>query len=101
MSLTQQPTLRKWLMRALGDLGGSASKPRVLKRMQDIFGDSLTEDDWKAMPSNKEVKWQNRTAWERQHMVEEGLLKSSSEHGIWELSESGWRAYRRLWQNPH
>jgi hypothetical protein len=100
MGLTQQPTLRKWLLQALGELGGVASKSRVLKRMQDIFGDALTEDDWKAMPSNKEVKWQNRTAWERQHMVDEGLLKSSSEHGTWELSEPGWNAYRRLMGKP-
>lgn len=33
------------------------------------------------------IRFQNIAQWARQSMVNEGLLKSDSEHRIWEISE--------------
>jgi hypothetical protein len=33
--------------------------------------------------------WHNAAQWVRLSLVKEGLMKSNSPHGIWELSEKG------------
>jgi len=38
------------------------------------------------------VRWRNTAQWCRHTMVQEGLLKRDSPHGIWEITEKGRQA---------
>ena len=42
------------------------------------------------------VVWENKMQWERLKMVKEGLLKSDSPRGIWELTPRGQTEARQL-----
>ena len=58
----------------------------VEKKMQGI----LNEYDYQSLPSNpKEVRWRNTAQWCRNTLVREGLLRSDSPRGIWEISDEG------------
>jgi Mrr N-terminal domain len=98
VNLTSQDVLGKWLIKVLGDHGGRAEKARALDWIEQEFGHLLTPDDWLAQPSNGETKWRNQTAWERNKLVESGILLGVSEsgRGVWALSEHGFAQYRRL-----
>lgn len=93
MELTPQTTLRRYLLVALLNLGGTAHKQSVLAQMEKQFGSRFTDDDRLSQISNGETKWQNQTAWERNTMVEEGLLEpyfaGITTRGVWTLTEAG------------
>ncbi|WP_149548749.1 winged helix-turn-helix domain-containing protein [Streptomyces marokkonensis] len=97
MQLTPHEVLGRWLLMTLGEMGGAGSKQAVLRRMRERYGSQLTETDHLPQPSNGEVKWENRTAWQRNRLVKAGLLKPYQEHGDpWALTEAGWAAHRDL-----
>jgi hypothetical protein len=96
MDLTPHSTLRQWLTVSLAEQNGAASKSQALAFIEQNFGDLLTEDDWLLQPSRKEIKWRNRTAFERTRMVRAGLLKDYSPYDTWQLSDLGWAEYRTL-----
>ncbi|MGA4543143.1 winged helix-turn-helix domain-containing protein [Uniformispora flossi] len=100
MNLTPHATLRKWLLEALRERGGSLSKQEALRHMERTHGSRLTDDDRLPQPSNQETKWENRTAWERRRLVEEGLLEpyhaGAAQRGQWTLTAAGWIAAEPL-----
>ncbi|MFF5922971.1 winged helix-turn-helix domain-containing protein [Streptomyces flavochromogenes] len=97
MQLTPHEVLGRWLLATLGEMGGAGSKRSVLRRIEERYGSQLTETDHLPQPSNGEVKWENRTAWQRNRMVKAGLLKPYERHGDpWELTPAGWAAHRVL-----
>lgn len=53
--------------------------------------DILTSWDYEYLPSGKDIRWRNKTQWARLYLVRKGLLKKNSPHGIWELSEEGYK----------
>ncbi|WP_078076302.1 winged helix-turn-helix domain-containing protein [Streptomyces niveus] len=97
MQLTPHEVLGRWLLVTLGEMGGTGSKQAVLRRIRERYGPQLTETDHLPQPSNGEVKWENRTAWQRNRMVKAGLLKPYERHGDpWALTEAGWTAHRAV-----
>lgn len=100
MQLTPQTVLRTFILLALNDLGGSATKARVLEAMEDRLGDVLTPDDRRLQPSNREVKWENQAAWERNAMVGDGLIQpyvaGRTPRGVWTLTTRGRTEAARL-----
>ncbi|MFJ6444779.1 winged helix-turn-helix domain-containing protein [Streptomyces sp. NPDC091649] len=93
MQLTPHEVLGRWLLATLGEMGGGGSKQAVLRRIHERYGSQLTETDHLPQPSNGEVKWENRTAWQRNRMVKAGLLKPYVQRGDpWTLTEAGWAA---------
>lgn len=97
MQLTPHDVLGRWLLITLGKMGGAGSKQAVLWQIRERYGSQLTETDHLPQPSNGEVKWENRTAWQRNRMVKAGLLKPYTRHGDpWALTEAGWAAHRAL-----
>jgi len=50
----------------------------------------LIRVDYEPLASDPEMlRWRNTAQWARNSMVKEGLLKSNSPRGIWEISEAG------------
>ncbi|WP_428953879.1 winged helix-turn-helix domain-containing protein [Streptomyces sp. cg35] len=97
MNLTPHEVLGRWLLTTLGEMSGAGSKQAVLRRMRDRYGSQLTDTDLLPQPSNGEIKWENRTAWQRNRMVKAGLLKPFKTYGDpWALTEAGWDEYRAL-----
>ena len=86
---TPQQAYRQPILEALYELGGSASVGDVLhivkKKMQPVLNDV----DYQKLPSGVDFRWHNTAMWERFDLVNEGLLKSGSPAGIWELSDNG------------
>jgi len=80
---------RRPILEALYELGGSASVNDVLKVVERKMKPLLTEVDYQKLPSGSDIRWRNTACWERYTLVKEGLLKSESPGGIWELSDKG------------
>ena len=91
MVLTPQKTLRVWLLRVLCDNNGRASKWLALRLMEEAYGHLLTEEDRELRVSVNECAWENNTAWERNALVEAGLLQTTeqSSRGVWAITEAG------------
>lgn len=84
--LTPRSVLRKAIVRALEEMGGSGQVKDVLGRVYEILKDQWTPHDLTATDSGF-VRWKNRVQWERLNMVKEGLLRDDSPRGIWELAQ--------------
>jgi len=80
------------ILRALVNLGGRARTAIVIDAVGVLLQDRLGPQDFEAPGNNHEIRWRYYCRWARQTMVETGLLRDDSPHGIWEISEQG-RAY--------
>jgi hypothetical protein len=100
MDLTPQDQLQQWLILALGQMGGSASRAEALARIEATFGLYFTAEDLDPPPSRPfETKWRNRVSWQRDRMVKDGLLLTFEGYGTpWRLSDDGRREYEALRQ---
>lgn len=79
MAETPQKAFRPQILVALYQLGGSASKRATIRRIEELYGSRLTEEDWLPCKTRPEPKWQNLVAWERKDLIEDGLLDSTIE----------------------
>lgn len=78
------------ILRALVELGGSASTKQVLQRVFQLMetANELREID-KSQRSDGQFFWDNRTQDMRRELINKGLMKESSPRGIWEISDAG------------
>lgn len=96
MALTSRAVLRERLLHALLALGGTASRPEVLDELDRQFGGLLSADDHQPVTSRPyEVKWRNRTSFERADMIRAGLLQDRAD-GVWALTPGGVSAAETL-----
>ena len=79
------------ILQALTEMGGSGKAGKVVNRVGELMEPNLMEIDFDILPSGRELRWQNVTRWARYSMIKEGLLKSTSPQGTWEISEEGRR----------
>mgnify|MGYP001297449190 CR=1 FL=1 len=79
--------LREAIVLALKNLGGSGSRKHVLECMETAIKDKFLPGDLHWQEGGREFSWQRSSCKERTRMIEDGLLKSDSLVGIWELSE--------------
>jgi len=84
------------ILEALDELGGRGQVREVLSIVYEKMQHRLTEDDLKQLPSGGDVRWRNTAKWERKHMVNEGLLRGDSPHGVWEMSDAGREYLERM-----
>jgi hypothetical protein len=93
VAITPQRVLHDYLLLALTALGGSATKREALDWIEEHFGATLTDEDRQSQPQRDEPKWENQTAWERNSMVEAGLIAPFIEgvtaRGRWTLTDAG------------
>ena len=74
------------------ELGGRAPMADVLDRVEQKVRNILNEYDYQPLPSDpRSFRWRNTAQWCRNTLVREGLMKSDSPNGIWEISEAGRR----------
>ncbi len=78
------------ILQALSDLGGSAIRREVFLILEQSMRAVLKPIDYQILSSEaQQTRWQNSAQWARNLMVKEGLLRSSSPPGLWEISEKG------------
>jgi hypothetical protein len=95
---TPNKTYRLPILQSLLELGGRGSVVDVLNLVEEKVNSILTDVDKEKLPSGFDKRWRNAAQWVRFALVQEGLLKSNSPNGVWELSEKG-RQY--LEKNTH
>lgn len=80
------------ILQALAELNGSAPMRDVLDLVHKKMKSRLNDVDLEGLPSNRSTpRWRNTAQWARNTMAREGLLKSDSRWGVWEISEEGQR----------
>lgn len=76
------------ILQTLSDLGGAAKRSDVFNVLESSMRNVLQPIDYQTLSSESEpVRWQNSAQWARNLMVKEGLLKSDSLVGTWEMTE--------------
>lgn len=88
-SKTPQSEYRIPILQALTDLEGRGMAKEILDRVYEKMKDVLHSVDLEFLPSGVVYRWRNTAMWERNTMVNEGLLEKDSPHGIWEITEKG------------
>jgi hypothetical protein len=83
------------ILRALEGLGGSGSVRQVLEVVGREMSAHFNEADLLPLPSTGEPRWRNAARWDRQTLVDRGLLDAASPRGIWQLTEDGRRYLER------
>ena len=87
---TREEVYYKPILQTLEEMGGSGKVADVLdmvgKKMKGILKD-VDYEPLASYPDNP--RWRNAAQWARQAMIYDGLLKSDSPRGIWEISEKG------------
>ncbi len=81
---TSREVLREEIVRALKILGGSGSPKEVGSEIEKNLEGKLLPRDKEKM-SNGQMAWYMRCKKERERMVQDGILKSDSPIGVWEL----------------
>ena len=94
---TREEAFRRPILEALVELGGSAPIGEVLKLVEHKVRDILNQYDYEPLPSDpNELRWRNTAQWCRRDLVREGLMKSDSPFGVWEISPEGRRALESM-----
>lgn len=83
-----QREFRAPLLRVLLELGGSGYSKDIRDKLEPIVRPMLNAADL-APVSTGDPRWWNAVCWERSDLVKEGLFRSDSDRGIWELSGKG------------
>jgi len=89
---TPKDVFRGPLSEGLAEPGGSAHVGRVLALVHDKTCEVLHKCDCRPLSFAPNLpRWRNTARWCRNTLVREGLMKSDSSHGVWEISERGTR----------
>ena len=86
--VTPMPVLRECILQALTEFGGSARRSKVLDRIEEMLEGQLTLRDLETRQDGigRVVVWKNNACWQRQAMVDEGILRNDSKFGYWEIN---------------
>ena len=84
---TGKDVLREQILQALKKLGGSGRVAEVIEEIGKQLEGKLLPGDLEWREATNEYAWQNNVKWERYQMIKDGLLRSDSPRGHWQLSE--------------
>lgn len=97
--LNPRPTpnieFRMPILLALIEMGGGGRASDVLSRVYELTRSKLNTTDYEFADTRSEPRWRHASEWERNTMREEGLIKTGSPHGYWEISDLGVEYYNR------
>ena len=90
-----QKEIKPKLLLALHFLGGSATRPKVHKKVAEIMkiSDEILE---KRYESNGFSIFKNKTDFARENLKQKGLLEKKMPRGVWSLSDFGKKVIRRF-----
>ncbi|MGB9794901.1 MAG: winged helix-turn-helix domain-containing protein [Thermodesulfovibrio sp.] len=77
------------ILEALIEKGGKATQREVFEIIERKMKDQFNELDLQVLSDGHTLRWQKMVAWQRYRMVQDGLLRSDSPRGIWEITEIG------------
>lgn len=78
------------ILTVLARLGGSGKVADVLEQVREMMKPVLKEVDYQPLASGPDnPRWRNAAQWARNSMIKDGLLKSDSPRGVWEISDKG------------
>jgi hypothetical protein len=83
---THKNELRQYVVLALQRMGGRGQVSQIIAEMGKLLEGKLLPGDLEWRASAKEFAWQNNTRWEYMALKREGILKSDTPTGIWELN---------------
>ena len=84
------PAFYRPILQALSDLGGSAKRKDVLGALEQSLRDVLKPIDEQSPSSEAgQVQWQISAQSAHSRMMKEGLLRTKSPFGIWEITDKG------------
>ncbi|MGH9196618.1 MAG: winged helix-turn-helix domain-containing protein, partial [Acidimicrobiia bacterium] len=86
---TPEKEFRLPIVQALMTMGGEGRIGDVLERVRVIMDSVLKPVDFKKTHTGA-VRWSNTAQWERQCMVDEGLLDKDVPRGVWRLTRKGY-----------
>ena len=85
---TPEAAYREPILRVLQGMGGSGKAADVLEKVGQIMKPKLQSVDFEPLASGPDnPRWRNAAQWARNTMVKEGLLKSESPRGVWEITD--------------
>lgn len=91
---TPRQVFRIPILEVLMELGGKGEVDEILKKLEIRMKEFLKPVDYEKLPSGVMIRWRNTAQWERYVMVQDGLLRSDSPRGIWEITEEGKRSLK-------
>lgn len=92
---TTEDAFRRPILETLLEMGGTGQVEKVLDQVGEKMKAILNDYDRQPLPSDPgTVRWRNTAQWCRNSMVQEGLLKADSPHGVWEISDRGREALK-------
>ena len=83
---TPFPVFRDQILQILREAGGKAASAEVKLQIEKRIGHSFTPRDLEFCSDGRKTVWWNTAQWERNQMVNEGLLRKDSPRGVWELA---------------
>jgi chorismate mutase len=84
---TDAATFRQLIIEVLKSRGGRAKVAEALEGVGERLKDKFLPGDLEVRQDGKTPAWRNNAQWERLRMVHDGVLRSDSPNGVWELSE--------------
>ncbi len=81
---------RRPILEILVAMGGRGATHDVLQAVEQKMKHRLVPKDYELLRYGQ-IRWRTNAMYERKHMVMEGLLKSDSPRGIWEITDKGRR----------
>jgi len=84
---TDKETLRNLILTTLKKHGGRSVAIELVKDIEEQLEGKFLPGDLEMRMDGSTIAWKNNLNWQRFFMVKEGILKSNSPRGIWELKE--------------
>ncbi len=94
MEITSQHSYYIPILESIKELGGKERTQVVIQQVYLKMKPFLKPDDNNDLPRSKETRFQNSLRFARQQLIEMGMMKSGSPHGIWEISQDGMAVLR-------
>jgi hypothetical protein len=85
---TNREILRQSIIKALTKVGGRARAREVLQDVEEQLSGKLLPGDFEICQDGRSLYWKKNTQWERLRMINDGILRSDSPRGFWELTEN-------------
>jgi len=77
------------ILRALTEMGGSATTAAVLDRVGELLADRLNDFDDQRLPGGHKIRWRNTAQWVHNTLKKEGLVRTGTTKGIWQITSAG------------